>query len=311
MSRITRYLSAAGIVIGIITSPALGTDPAPDKSFQVGETFRECDLCPEMVIVPAGRFKMGSAVGEAGRWDDEGPRHEVTIPGGFAIGKYEVTRGEFARFAGTAGYAPEASCTYWRDNHVEDGYTWDKPGFAQTDRHPVTCVSWEDATAYAAWLALTTGAPYRLPSEAEWEYAARAGTTTARYWASVSAHPCAFANAYDTTSKIENAFGWDAHACSDGFVQTAPVGTFQDNDFGIFDSLGNVMEWVADCWNDSYDGAPPDATPRLRGDCARRVLRGGSWISHAWQLRAASRIGYAANSRSPNMGFRVARTISR
>jgi formylglycine-generating enzyme len=301
-------------------------DPPPRQG-----VFRDCPDCPEMVVIPAGSFIMGAPEAETNRERvpaefarREWPQHRVTIGADFALGRYAVTRGEFAAFVKDTGY--EASGCWVYDGmrwHEEKEKSWRDPGFKQTDRHPVTCVSYEDAQAYLRWLnekvrglgsTVSWGGgevPYRLPSEAEWEYAARAGTVTARYWGDGRENSCDYANAADLTGA--EALNWDKSTtlgCHDGYVYTAPVGTFRPNRFGLYDILGNVWQWTADCWNGTYDGAPNDGQPWTTGNCTLRALRGASWNYYPRILRAANRSRYTAVDRSYISGFRVARTIS-
>ena len=154
-----------------------------------------------------------------------------------------------------------------------------------------------------------TGERYRLPSESEWEYAARAGTTAARYWGNDPDAACKSANVYDRTSKSKNGYDWTHHECTDGHAHTAPVGSFRSNDFGLYDVLGNVFEWLEDCWNDSYSGVPTDGTAWTAGDCGLRVLRGGSWDNAPRIIRSAYRYRFGSGNRHFNIGFRVARTL--
>ena len=278
------------------------TEPAWD----VGDTFRDCPGCPEMVVVPSGRFRMGSPESEAGRYDDEGPVRQVTIARPFAVGVNEVTRGEFARFVSATGRSMGNACwTYeggeWKER---SGRHWRSPGFSQTDSHPVVCVNWSDAKAYVRWLSGETGEAYRLLSEAEWEYVARAGTRTARYWGEDERGQCRYANGVDET------FGWSGAFCEDGHARTAPVGSYEANPFGLYDVHGNVGEWVEDCWNDSYYGAPSNGSAWESGECGRRVLRGGSWSYGPWDLRAANRLRNTSGVRDYDLGFRVARTLT-
>ncbi len=284
--------------------PAVGTYPT-----RPGETFRDCPECPEMVVIPAGSFMMGSQVGEQGRYGWEDP-HWVTIPRGFALGKYEVTRGEFAAFVRDTGYDPGVCRVYdgkeWKDDNSTD---WRDPKFSQSERHPVVCVSWDDAKAYLRWLARKTGQAYRLPSESEWEYAARAGTTTARYWGESADRACGYGNVYDRTGKSENGFTWAHHDCRDGYAKTAPVGSFLANDFGLHDMLGNVWEWIEDCYEKSYDLAPRDGSAWAGGKCESRVTRGGSWFNFPRSVRAANRYWDATVYRYNAAGFRIARTL--
>jgi formylglycine-generating enzyme required for sulfatase activity len=269
-----------------------------------GTELRDAPWCPELVVVPAGAFMMGSTEPER-RWaidqgaerewvDWEKPQHRVVIPERFAVGKHAVTRGQFARFVEATGHDMSGGCRIWTGDKWEQSPTadWCAPGFAQTDDHPVVGVSWEDATAYVEWLGGETGQPYRLPSEAEWEYACRAGTTTRYAWG-------------DEPPTPEQAnFGRNKGG-------TTAVGTYPPNPFGLYDMQGNVLEWVEDCWNESYAGAPNDGSAWTTGDCSRRVLRGGSWGSDPRNLRSARRGRNGAGNRGDGIGFRVARTLSR
>jgi formylglycine-generating enzyme required for sulfatase activity len=268
--------------------------------------FRECADCPEMVAIPAGSFLMGSPPQEAGRFDVEGPQHVVVVRA-FALGKYNVTIEEFAAFLRATGYQP-APC----DRAI--GMRWDSPGHGLAyppfitlpPRWPAICLNWNDATAYIAWLngrvrpatGIRRDDPYRLPSEAEWEYAARAGTTTARWWGDAIGADNANCNGCGPT--------WNGR-------QLAPVGTFGPNAFGVYDLLGNVWQWVGDCWNESYIGAPADGRPWTSGDCARRVIRGGCWSTLPAFVRSAARSRGDADGKdfdySAYAGFRVARTL--
>lgn len=276
-----------------------------------GETFKDCDTCPEMVMVPAGAFQMGSPSYEEGRDDNEGPVRTVTIPRDFAVGKYEVTKAEFAAFVSATGYTSASDCHTYEDEKFEkrSGRSWRDPGFRQSERDPALCVSWDGARAFAEWLSRRTGKSYRLLTEAEWEYAARAGTMTARSWGSDSASACGYANVHDITSKtVNDGYTWTNHACDDGVAQTAAVGSYEANAFGLHDMLGNVWEWTEDCWNESFAGAPTDGSAWTSGNCERHPIRGGSWDFRPSGVRSANRNwgGYAYQSH--NVGFRVART---
>ena len=186
--------------------------------------------------------------------------------------------------------------------------SWRNPGLAQADSHPALCVSWNDARAYAQWLSRKTGQRYRLPTEAEWEYAARAGTSAARYWGDEPGQACRFANVADQSRFQTLSFG-QKHECNDGHYFTAPVGSYTQNLFGLYDMLGNVWEWTEDCWNASYAGAPSDGIAWLTGDCAQRVCRGGSWSTVPRFARSAARHKNAADHRDNLTGFRLARTL--
>ena len=270
-----------------------------------GRPFRDCSDCPEMIAVPSGSFEMGSRPTEEGRHDNEGPVRAVTIGYRLAVGVDEVTRGEFASFVSATSRAMGSSCWSWQGKWQERaGSGWSAPGFSQDDQHPVTCVSWNDAKAYARWLSERTGKPYRLLSEAEWEYAARAGTTAARYWGTDPSAQCQYANGADASTDYPR-----AAACDDGYARTSPVGSYDANGFGLRDVLGNVFEWVEDCWNGGYDGAPSNGGAWETGDCDRRVFRGGAWLNEPRFLRSAFRVRYSPGFRSNVLGFRVARTL--
>jgi formylglycine-generating enzyme required for sulfatase activity len=231
---------------------------AQERGLKAKDTFRECADCPEMVVVPAGRFTMGSPAGEKERSDDEGPQHRVTIGKAFAVGKFHVTRDQFVVFANETGYAAHSRCD------------WRNPGVTQEGSHPVVCVDWDDANAYANWLGKKTGKPYRLLSEAEWEYAARAGTTTPFWWGS-SITP--------TQANYDGNYVY-AGGGSKGVYRkgTVPAGSFDANPWGLYNVHGNAWQWTADCYHDSYNSAPADGSAWTTGDCSSgRVVRGGSW----------------------------------
>ena len=238
----------------------------------------------KMVVVPAGSYQMGSPSSEAGRYDNEGPVHRVTIPRPFAVGAYEVTFAEWdacVDSGGCGGYRPDAA-------------GWGR------GRRPVINVSWEDAQRFVAWLRQRTGHEYRLLSEAEWEYVARAGTTTPFHTGSTIA--TSQAN-YDGNDTYGNGRTGEYRR------KTVLVGSFNANTYGLYDVHGNVWEWVEDCWNDSYRGAPSDGSAWERGDCGRRVLRGGSWYDVPGNLRSALRGRFNPGDRDDDVGFRVARTL--
>ena len=234
----------------------------------------------------------------------------MTIVKPFAAGKYEVTRGEYAVFVRETGHVDGNSCWTAENDEWKErvGRGWRDPGFVQGEEHPVVCVSWHDAREYVRWLSRKTGESYRLLSESEWEFVARGGTRTARYWGERAEEQCRHANGADLTAKRYNG-GWTVASCDDGYYQTAPVGSFTKNGFGLHDVLGNVWEWTQDCWNDSYTGALEDGRAWETGICDKRVLRGGSWCSLPWNLRSANRFRYTTDLRYFNLGFRVARTL--
>ena len=277
---------------------------------KAGKIFRDCPTCPEMVVIPSGSFDMGSPGSEAGRAKDEGPVHRVNVAA-FALGKTEVTRGQFAAFVKKTKYSSGDKCWTHEGGKVEerDG-DWRKPRYGQEDNYPIGCINWSDAKAYAEWLSRTTGKKYRLPTEAEWEYAARGNTSTARYWGDKPDEACAYANAADKTAQaqIRGASSWSAHKCTDGFAYTAPAGSFKANAFGLNDMLGNVWEWTEDSYHNSYKGAPADGSA-WQGDGAKRVLRGGSWNNGPRNVRTAVRNSYKPELRYSFYGFRLARKL--
>jgi formylglycine-generating enzyme required for sulfatase activity len=275
-----------------------------------------CAECAPLAQVPPGRFDMGSSGKEtveqgadARRVANERPVHAVRIERGFGLGIREVTRGEFARFVAETR-RDVSGCSNWENDgwafHPE--LNWRNPGFAQTDEHPVVCVSWNDAQAYIAWLNARTGERYRLPTEAEWEYAARAGATGQHHWTDDAA-ACRHANGADFAAATADGLPRRAGVifeCDDGFAHTAPAGRFPPNAFGLHDMLGNVWEWVADCYAPGYEGAPTDGSARTGGDCGNRVLRGGSWKYPARTVRFAIRGPGLPDARNNNAGFRLA-----
>ncbi len=271
-----------------------------------GTTFRDCDSCPEMVTLPAGQFVQGSLETDTDRQANEGPRRLVAIDYPLAISRYEITRAQFALFAADTGHSGSGCRTYDGSWELVDTRSWRSPGFDQDDNHPVTCISWNDARAYIDWLNQTTGQAYRLLSASEWEYAARAGTAPGGALAADPARTCESANVADRSTAATYP-GWDIFDCRDNHVHTAPVGSFQANAFGVHDMIGNVFEWVADCWNDSYVDAPSDGTAWVNGDCGYRVLRGGSWFAPPAYVRAEFRNRFDPDYRSSSFGFRVAR----
>jgi formylglycine-generating enzyme required for sulfatase activity len=275
-----------------------------------GTVFRDCPDCPEMVVIPAGSFNMGSPDSEKA-WAtthgasqqsvaDEAPQHSVALRS-FALGKYDVTRAQYAVFVRETGYPPGDGCgkDSFKWNKQPD-LNWRNPSFNQTDRDPVVCISWHDAHAYITWLngkvdgraSKSSDGPYRLPSETEWEYAARAGTTT-RFW-------------WGDDDNSATAHAWYKDNC-DG--RTHPVGLKPPNPFGLYDIVGNVWQWTQDCYADSYAKAPTDGSAAENGDACMRVDRGSCWLYRAWLLRSATRERNPAEFRDIIMGFRVARTL--
>jgi formylglycine-generating enzyme len=337
-------LAAASVAVLPAATRAAKATPAPGKS------FRDCSNgCPEMVVVPKGSFMMGVPAGEEPESLPDSfrghsvPQHLVTIGYKFAIGKFDVTRDEYAQFVAethrpdddrcmTAGFVLTGGNQHSQgipqttggpavcgtcitvgasgNDFVTTNGNWHFPGFPQTGRDPVVCVSWDDAKAYVSWLSAKTRHAYHLPTEAEWEYAARAGTTTARYFSDNPAEFCRYSNIADVEyrrqyPRASGTFG----ACSDGYLFTSPVGRFPPNQFGLYDMLGDVMDWTEDCWNADYNGAPADGTAWLTGKCSGRVVHGGSWDADLRVVRSAQRRSIPTFYRVTTFGFRVARTL--
>lgn len=280
-------------------------------SLKAGKSFHDCPNCPEMVVIPAGSFDMGSPDSEEGRNDDEGPLHKVNVAD-FAMGKTEITRGQFAEFVSKTSYDAGDKCWTLEERKYKEreGRNWREPGYVQDDNHPAVCINWDDASAYAEWMSHKTGKHYRLPTEAEWEYASRGNTSTARYWGDNPDEACRYANGADKTTQaqVPGAAFWLFHNCTDEFAYTAPVGRFEHNAFGLHDMLGNVAEWVADNYHESYTDAPADGSAWL-GDGERRVLRGGSWNNDPNNMRAAIRNRNKPGLRLNSFGFRLARDL--
>jgi formylglycine-generating enzyme required for sulfatase activity len=275
-----------------------------------GDTFRECDVCPEMVVIPAGTFTMGSPDTEIGRYDDEGPQHRVTISRPFAVGKFTVSVDEFSHFVDATGYDTGPMC-YSRLNgdwKNKKGVSWKHPDYAQGTRNPAMCLNWDDSHAYARWLSEKTNATYRLLTEAEWEYAVRANSTTPYFFGTDATKVCQYGNVADRAAKKRYP-NWSVIACNDGSVFTSAAGTYQPNAFGLHDMIGNAWQWLEDCWNPSYAHAPADGSADLSGECSRHVLRGGSWDSNETMVRSANRRRNFPTLRNFNDGLRVARPL--
>lgn len=292
---------AAGAMLGCVTiacnqagaaeqtpSPAGGSAKMPDA----GSMIRDCGACPEMVVVPSGRFVMGSPPDEMGRDEDEGPIRTVTIAGPVAIGRYEVTFDEWDACVLDGGCRA-----------VKDDQGWGR------GRRPVIHVDLAQAMGYAEWLSGKTGSVYRLLSEAEWEYAARAGSDSARFWGDSPDGACDFANVADERGGAAHAELTVVHDCNDAQAETSPAGTFAANAFGLHDMLGNVWELVADCYHSSYQGAPTDGSAWATGDCSLHVRRGGSWGDSPGDVRSAERGRISPTGRFNSVGFRVAREL--
>ena len=263
-----------------------------------------------MVALPAGGADMRPTVTENGEIDDNSP-HPVTLKG-FAIGKTHITRGQFAAFVAATGYDAGNHCITFEGGRWDDrrGRTWRNPGYPQEDSHPVVCINWDDAHAYAAWLSGKTGRTYRLPSEMEMQYATRGGTPGARYWGDAEEQSCAYANVADQAAKAQNALpaAMASHNCSDGYAYTGPAASFKPNAFGLYDTLGNALQWVEDCSSRFYSNATNDGSPLTEGDCSQRMLRGASWLAPPVLVRSEARFRSDPSNRAGTFGFRLVRT---
>jgi len=267
----------------------------------VGTVIVDCPVCPPVTVLPAGSALIGAKADGDG-YAFETPRHPVNFERRIAIGTTEVTRAEFRAFVAASDRELGGGCATPESGWLPDpSRSWQDPGYEQDDRHPVTCISWLDAKEYVTWLSDRTGARYRLPSEAEWEYAARIG--------SISEIPgCERANLADQTA-LNRYPALRVRACSDGYLHTAPADAIGPDALGLVSMSGNLFEWAEDCWNDGYDGAPADGSARTDGDCAARVLRGGSWFSAPREQRISYRNHHPWDLRSNTFGFRVVRDL--
>ncbi len=279
------------------SSAALGESAAPANSEnsgpkfpQAGTRIRDCDRCPQMIVVPAGKFMMGSPAEEEGRYDNEAPQHLVHIAKPFAVGKFEVTFAEWNACVADGACAPVVDMGWGRG------------------MRPVMNVNYDQAIGYTEWLSKKTGKVYRLLSESEWEYAARAGSHAAHFWKGADAKVCEYANVGDRRVKVKHK-SKETFDCDDRYAETAPVGTHKANAFGLHDMLGNVWEWVQDCYNPEFAGAPLDGSAWTGGDCSTRVFRGGSWYSNPRDVRLAQRDKDDASASFNDLGFRVARAL--
>jgi formylglycine-generating enzyme required for sulfatase activity len=300
------------------------------QDLQPGSSFRDCPQCPEMVAIPSGTFRMGSSASDRERDlpfrptdniiirlfvslglpdtrgfpDAEMPQHVVTIRYKFAMSKYPITVAEFATFSRETGYSPQGNCLILASGkpYIGSNTSWRQNGFEQVDDDPVVCMRVDDARAYIRWLnkkadykqELSTPDSYRLPSEAEWEYAARARTTTAWWWGDLVGRGNANCDGCDQPQSPH---------------QPTPVGTYHPNQFGLYDILGNTWQMVGDCWNPNYNDAPDDGSAWLKGDCSKTVERGGSFNKIPWFSRSTNRLWVRINTTDNSLGFRIARKI--
>jgi formylglycine-generating enzyme required for sulfatase activity len=308
---IGRSLTPAGTSMHVGSA---ATAPVPLKPRPV---FRDCSVCPEMVSLPAGEFVMGSPEDDDLRMQVEGPPRRVAIARPFAIGRFEVTVDQFAAFVtetGTTVNKPFNECRVTIGFDLDPPYltgspeaSFRRPGFEVTGAHPAGCISWYDAQAYLAWLRRKTGRAYRLPTEVEWEYAARAGTTTRYSFGSDERLLCDHARFADLASRYARGDGCRSEVRTDGPIE---VGRLKPNAWGIFDVHGNVSEWVEDCWTSNWSEIPTDGSAFARpANCEMGVIRGGSWLASSRWVRTAVRIAKRTSTQFQYIGFRVALTL--
>jgi formylglycine-generating enzyme required for sulfatase activity len=256
-----------------------------------GQVFQECADCPQMVVIPAGVTTIGSAPNEPGRRPEEGPQQEVRFAAPFAVGRYEISYAEWDACVAAGG------CNNWRPGD----YSWGRGG------QPVIFVSWNDSRDFVAWLTKATGQPYRLLSESEWEYVARAcrdsSCRSRPFWFGQTITP--------ELANYNSAYSYAGSPKASPRRRTLPVDAAPPNPFGVYHIVGNVRQWVADCWNPTLQGLPLDGRPRMTGDCESHVVRGGSWSDEPVDLRASARSWDDTKTRNPNIGLRVARDLTR
>ena len=283
---------------------------------------RDCEHCPEMVVIPAGAALLGAGAEDKFRNADELPERTFAIREPFAVSRYEVTLDQYEAFVRATNRPVGGDCLTDRrkrgDWQYDAATTFRDPGFVQAGDHPVACVNWDEAQAYIAWLNTQTSGGYRLLTEVEWEYVARGGATQNLVypWGNDSAKGCPFANVFDRTT-LQTYAGvdttgykvFDPMDCADGRLNTSPVGSLQPNAFGVYDIIGNVAEWVEDCYSATRDRLSETGAPQQETSCARRMVKGGSWGTLAHNVRIAERIPYPGTHRDDSIGIRVAKTL--
>jgi formylglycine-generating enzyme len=320
MKALTVVMAAGALAaaFGVAGCGITGSKPAPPKEQKTLTLTLAKDVEMTLTLIPAGKFTMGSPLNETGRDDDEGPQKQVTLSKPFYMGRTHVTVDQFAAFVKASGYQTDAEKDGWsfvveiKDGKFDvrrgHGASWRKPGMEQKGDHPVVHISWNDAVAFCNWLSKQSGKVVRLPTEAEWEYACRAGTTTAHPWGDKPDDGKGWANAGDQSlrkaghkAKItaDSFFSWD-----DGFVFTSPAGSFKTNGFGLHDMIGNAGQWCSD-WYGPY-GKATETDPTGPATGKLRMLRGGSWCSPPQFCRSAHRGGTMPGLRFDSFGFRVA-----
>lgn len=310
----TTYTGLVGLALLLAAGHANAASPG-----KPGSTFKDCKDCPEMVVIPAGKFMMGSDVKTEMKDGNrsEGPIREITFKNAFALAKYEVTYAEFAAFVEATDYHPSGFCGTSNGTDVPLTFRGPINGLKPIPKQPVTCVSWEDGVAYAAWLSGKTGKKYRLPTEAEWEYSAKANAKTKWPWGDDETQGCLYENLFDIDGKANpnppdgKPLNYAPVNCKDGQAMLSPVGIYKPNPFGLYDMLGNAWEWVQDCAINPYPAQPTDgsAVELTTGNCEKRSVRGASWYTRMDRHRPAFRGADPENTASHQFGFRLARTL--
>lgn len=307
-----------GLLLALVALVAL----AGCTSATVRNLARDCVQCPEMVVIPAGTALLGAGPEDPFRNADEWPERKFVIRQPFAVSRHEITRDQYEAFVHATKRAVAGNCLTDRrrrgDWQYDETTTFRDPGFDQQGMHPVACVDWDDAQAYVGWLNTQTNGGYRLLTEVEWEYVARGGAdrNLAYPWGDDASQACSFANVFDRTmlqayASIDTS-GYkvfDPVSCSDGWLHTAPVGSLMPNAFGVHDMIGNVSEWVDDCYSPTRDQLSESGRPPPQETCARRVAKGGSWGTLAHNVRIAERLPYPPTHRDDSIGIRVARAL--
>lgn len=317
-SRQTSVMRLFALIAALLVAactPTAGPRPTTESA------QADCAVCPAMMDIPPGEFLMGTApedrlidprTGKPAMNDH--PQHLVNFAQGFSIGRYEVTVGEYAAFIEATGYASTGQCMGFTAPDrfaLSDDFDWQHIDAEQGTRHPVVCVSWYDAVAYAEWLAAQTGKAYRLPTEAEWEYAARAGATTPYHWGRDPGRACEFANvrspgAQAISDRQAQSDTTDGFPCDDRYPAGAAAGSFEPNAFGLYDMQGNAWEWVADCNHKDYEGAPADGSAWEDDDCRFGLIRSGSFLNRVERSSTTVRVGRPRSGKATNIGFRIA-----
>jgi formylglycine-generating enzyme len=305
---IAALAAVAWLFIHVSSAPPKAPAASASTAPQPGTVIRDCPRCPAVTVLRTGRFIQGSdRPGNSSPF--EKPLRWVAISHAIAMSTNEVTVDEFSAFVAATGRDMRGCDTYDGEWKHRPESSWENPAFVQTGSHPVTCVSWNDAKAFAEWLSSTTGHRYRLPSASEWEYASRSGGDAMQPWNSDASGACESANVADQSAAGRYP-GWVVYPCSDGYVYTAPVGSFKPNAFGLRDMLGNVFQWTEDCWYPDYVGAPIDGSARTAADCAEHEARGGSWFTNPAFVRADYRNHFDADYRTSSVGIRLVRDLA-